>query len=158
MKCILLADDNENDVQLIRMALSKLKGPHEIAVAHDGAEALDFLYYRGSFQSRPKENPTVILLDLKMPRVDGLEVLQQIKGDDSLKTIPVVMFTSSREQTDILKSYQLGVNAYVVKPVDFREFMQVVKDMEVFWIVCNEPPPESNPQNINELQQTTTAE
>ena len=142
IKCILVADDNDNDVQLILMALGRHKSRYQVAVAHDGAEALDYLYRRGEFQSRSAGNPVVILLDLKMPRVDGLEVLRQIKGDPQLKAIPVVMLTSSREESDVHTSYQLGVNAYVVKPVDFQEFLEAIKETEHFWAVLNEPPPE----------------
>jgi CheY-like chemotaxis protein len=141
-KYILLADDNDNDVKLITMALARSRPQPEVAVTHDGAEALDYLYCRETFSARTRRNPDVILLDLKMPLVDGLEVLRQIKNDLRLKTIPVVMLTSSCEETDVLKSYQLGVNAYVVKPVDFKEFLEAIKDTEVFWAARNEAPPD----------------
>ena len=141
IKCILLADDNDNDLKLIRMALARAHPCPEVAVTHDGAEALDYLYCRETFSTRIRRNPDVILLDLKMPLVDGLEVLRQVKSDLELKTIPVVMLTSSSEECDVLKSYQLGVNAYVVKPVDFKEFMEAIKETEIFWTARNESPP-----------------
>jgi CheY-like chemotaxis protein len=141
IKSILLADDNENDIQLVKFALARQDHQHQIAVTHDGAEALDYLYRRGPFSTRAHRNPDVILLDLKMPLVDGLEVLRQVKGDTELRTIPIVMLTSSREERDVLNSYQLGVNAYVVKPVDFKEFVAAIKETEVFWASRNESPP-----------------
>jgi len=109
----------------------------------DGEDALDYLYQRGKFKTRANGNPAVLLLDLKLPKVDGLEVLQQIKTDDRLKMIPVVVLTSSREESDMVTSYQLGVNAYVVKPVDFHEFVNAVKELGIFWALINEPPPGS---------------
>ena len=140
-KRILLVEDNARDVELTLEALSEHKLVNEVVVARDGAEGLDFLYRRGPFGNRVDENPVVILLDLKMPKVDGLEVLQILKSDPQLKTIPVVMLTSSREERDLVKSYQLGVNAYVVKPVDFQQFVEAVKQVGVFWGIINEPPP-----------------
>ena len=107
----------------------------------DGEEALDYLYYRGKFQGRSVENPAVLLLDLKLPKVNGLEVLEKIKSDEALKMIPVVVLTSSREERDMVASYKLGVNAYVVKPVDFHEFVNAIKELGVFWAIINEPPP-----------------
>ncbi len=116
---------------------------NEVVVARDGEEALDYLFCRGKFAARSGENPAVLLLDLKLPKVDGLEVLQQIKSDEKLKMIPVVVLTSSHEEKDMVASYRLGVNAYVVKPVDFHEFVNAIKELGVFWAVINEPPPGS---------------
>jgi DNA-binding response OmpR family regulator len=116
---------------------------NEVVVVTDGEEALDYLYYRGKFQRRSGENPAVLLLDLKLPRVDGLQVLETIKADANLKMIPVVVLTSSREEQDMVRSYKLGVNAYVVKPVDFHEFVNAIKELGVFWAIINEPPPGS---------------
>ena len=116
---------------------------NEVVVARDGEEALDYLFCRGKFENRSSENPAVLLLDLKLPKVDGLEVLQQIKSDDKLKMIPVVVLTSSHEEKDMVASYRLGVNAYVVKPVDFHEFVNAIKELGIFWAVINEPPPGS---------------
>jgi len=148
IKRILLAEDDENDVELTMTALDQHNLANRVDVARDGEEALDYLYRRGKFADRAKGNPVVILLDLKMPKVDGLEVLKQIKSDDQLKMIPVVVLTSSREELDIVKSYELGVNAYVVKPVDFGQFLDSVKKLGLFWAVLNETPPENRmPQN-----------
>jgi CheY-like chemotaxis protein len=141
LRSILLAEDNPNDVELTLAAFSEYNLANEVFVVSDGEEALDYLYQRGRFKERTRGNPAVILLDLKMPKVDGLEVLRTIKQDDNLKKIPVVMLTSSREEADLLCSYQLGVNAYVVKPVGFEAFMNAVKQIGVFWAVFNEPPP-----------------
>jgi len=124
-------------------ALEEYNLANEVVIARDGAEALDYLYCRGTHAARPRENPAVMLLDLKLPKVDGLEVLQAIKSDDKLKMTPVVVLTSSREEKDMVRSYQLGVNAYVVKPVDFHEFVNAIKELGVFWAVINEPPPGS---------------
>ena len=112
-------------------------------ITRDGKEALDYLYRREQFASRPEENPAVVLLDLKLPKVDGLEVLEQIRSDKQLKMIPVVVLTSSHEEKDLLATYQLGVNAYVVKPVDFHEFVNAVKELGMFWAIINQPPPGS---------------
>jgi CheY-like chemotaxis protein len=128
-------------VELSLTALEDYNLANEVVVTHDGAEALDYLYCRGEFVTRPHDNPAVILLDLKLPKIDGLEVLQQIKSDEKLKMIPVVVLTSSREERDMVTSYQLGVNAYVVKPVDFHEFVNAIKELGVFWAVINAPPP-----------------
>jgi CheY-like chemotaxis protein len=141
VKRILLVEDSEHDIELTLAALEAHHVANEIDIAHDGAEALDYLYRRGAFASRSGDPPVVILLDLKMPRVDGLEVLRQIKADPELKKIPVVMLTSSREEQDLVRSYELGVNAYVVKPVNFGQFMDSVKQLGCFWAVINEPPP-----------------
>lgn len=160
-RCLLVVDDSANDVAMTVAALKKQNLPHLIAVANDGAEALDYLYRRGDFQNRDGGQPQAVLLDLKMPRVDGLEVLRQMKGDAELKLIPVIMLTSSREERDVLKCYQLGANAYVVKPVDYRDFVETLKELGVFWTVINEPPPPMAPRPFApaclEPARTTTA-
>jgi DNA-binding response OmpR family regulator len=138
---ILLVEDDPRDTELTMTALEEYNLSNEVVVAADGAEALDYLFCRGKFQRRASENPAVMLLDLKLPKVDGLEVLAQIKSDENLKMIPVVVLTSSREERDMVASYKLGVNAYVVKPVDFHEFVNAVKELGVFWAVINESPP-----------------
>jgi CheY-like chemotaxis protein len=138
---ILMVEDDPRDVELTLTALEDYKLANEVVVCRDGQEALDYLYSRGKFSDRVNENPAVILLDLKLPKVDGLEVLQQIKSDERLRMIPVVMLTSSHEEKDMMQSYKLGVNAYVVKPVDFHEFVNAVKELGVFWAVINQPPP-----------------
>jgi CheY-like chemotaxis protein len=140
---ILIVEDDPNDVELTLTALREYNLANEFVVTHDGAEALDFLYSRGKFSGRSNGNPTVILLDLKLPKVHGLEVLQKIRSDEQLKMIPVVVLTSSNEEKDVMRSYQLGVNAYVVKPVDFHDFVNAVKQLGIFWAVINEPPPSS---------------
>jgi CheY-like chemotaxis protein len=140
---ILIVEDDPNDVELTLTALGEYNLANKVVVTRDGQEALDYLYCRGEFHSRPTDNPAVVLLDLKLPRVDGLEVLQQIKADERLRTIPVVVLTSSHEEKDKVRSYKLGVNAYVVKPVDFHEFVNAVKELGIFWAVINEPPPDS---------------
>lgn len=140
---ILMVEDDPKDVELSLTALEEYNLANEVVVAHDGVEALDYLYCRGEFVGRSKENPAVILLDLKLPNIDGLEVLQQVKSDDNLKLIPVVVLTSSKEEKDMIASYKLGVNAYVVKPVDFHEFVNAIKELGAFWAVINEPPPGS---------------
>ena len=142
-KRILLAEDNPKDVELTLAALDEHNLANEVVVVHDGAEALDYLYRRGKFAMRQADNPAVVLLDIKMPKVDGLEVLRTIKSDANMKTIPVVILTSSREEKDLIESYKLGTNAYVVKPVDFQRFVQAVKELGAFWAVINEPPPRS---------------
>ncbi len=143
LKRILLAEDNPKDVELTLTALDEHNLANEVVVVNDGAEALDYLYCRGKFAMRADNNPAVVLLDLKMPKVDGLEVLRTIKKDDKLKTIPLVILTSSREEKDLVESYKLGVNAYVVKPVNFQQFIEAVKELGSFWAVINEPPPGS---------------
>jgi DNA-binding response OmpR family regulator len=140
---ILLVEDDPKDVELTLTALDEYNLANEVVVASDGEQALDYLYYRGKFMRRAPENPAVLLLDLKLPKVDGLEILKQIKADDKLKRIPVVVLTSSREEKDMVTSYELGVNAYVVKPVDFHEFVNAIKELGIFWAVINEPPPGS---------------
>ena len=140
---ILLVEDDQKDVELTMAALDEYNLANEVVVASDGEQALDYLYYRGKFMRRARENPAVLLLDLKLPKVNGLEVLQQIKSDENLKLIPVAVLTSSHEEKDLVASYKLGVNAYVVKPVDFHEFVNAIKELGVFWAVINEPPPGS---------------
>ena len=139
---ILLVEDDPKDVELMT-ALEEYNLSNEVVVASDGEEALDYLYFRGKFQKRSGDNPAVLLLDLKLPKVDGLQVLEAIKSDEKLKMIPVVVLTSSREERDMVASYRLGVNAYVVKPVDFHEFVNAIKELGVFWAIINEPPPGS---------------
>ena len=143
LKRILLAEDNPKDVELTLTALDEHNLANEVVVVNDGAEALDYLYRRGKYAMRADNDPAVVLLDLKMPKVDGLEVLRTIKKDDNLKTIPLVILTSSREEKDLVESYKLGVNAYVVKPVNFQQFIEAVKELGAFWAVVNEPPPGS---------------
>jgi CheY-like chemotaxis protein len=140
---ILMVEDDPKDVELTLTALEDYKLANEVVVARDGEEALDYLYCRGNFTTRTPDNPAVLLLDLKLPKVDGLEVLQQIKSDEKLRMIPVVVLTSSHEERDMVASYKLGVNAYVVKPVDFHEFINAVKELGIFWAVINQPPPGS---------------
>jgi CheY-like chemotaxis protein len=138
---ILCAEDDERDIELTLGALARQNLANRIVVVRDGAQALDYLYRRGDYESRQGNDPVVVLLDLKMPKVDGLEVLGQIKSDENLKTVPVVVLTSSREEKDLVASYRLGVNAYVVKPVDFDQFINAVKELGLFWAIINEPPP-----------------
>ncbi len=143
LKRILLVEDNDADVELTLEALKETNLANEVIVVRNGEEALDYLFRRGKYAERTPDNPAVILLDLKMPKVDGLQVLKTLKADERLKRIPVVMFTSSREESDTIQSYSLGVNAYVVKPVDFKEFLGAVRQLGVFWALVNEPPPGS---------------
>lgn len=145
LRPILLAEDNPNDVELTLTALHSLNLANEICVVRDGAEALDFVFRRGAYAGRADRMPAVILLDLKMPRVDGLEALRQIRADEKLRALPVVILTSSREESDLVRGYQLGANAYVVKPVDFEAFISAVSQLGVFWALVNEPPPPSAP-------------
>jgi DNA-binding response OmpR family regulator len=140
---ILMVEDDPRDVELSLTALEDYNLANEVIVTRDGEEALDYLYCRGEYETRASGNPAVMLLDLKLPKVDGLEVLKQIKSDAALKMIPVVVLTSSKEEKDMVASYKLGVNAYVVKPVDFHEFVNAIKELGVFWAVINEPPPGS---------------
>jgi len=139
---ILLVEDDPNDVELTLTALTENNLANKVISVRDGEEALDYLYKQGKYASRPDGNPIVILLDLKMPKVDGLEVLRQIKDDPNLSLIPVVVLTSSSMDRDLLESYKLGANAYVVKPVDFYNFIEAVKKLGVFWALVNEPPPD----------------
>jgi CheY-like chemotaxis protein len=141
LKRILVAEDNANDVELTLTAFRENRVANEIVVVRDGAEALDYLYKRNTHQHRPGGNPALLLLDLKMPKVDGIEVLRQVKSDPALRMMPVVVLTSSREEQDLVRTYDLGVNAYVVKPVDFHEFVDAVKLLGGFWAVVNETPP-----------------
>src|SRR6202795_2268863 len=140
---ILIVEDDPNDVELTLTALGEYNLANEVVVTRDGEEALDYLHCRGRYATRASDNPAVMLLDLKLPKVDGLEVLQQIKSDEKLRLIPVVVLTSSHEERDMVASYKLGVNAYVVKPVDFHEFVNAIKELGIFWAIINEPPPGS---------------
>jgi CheY-like chemotaxis protein len=144
---ILMVEDDPKDVELSLTALEDYNLANEVVVVGDGEEALDYLYCRGKYAGRSSDNPAVMLLDLKLPKVDGLEVLQQIKADPNLKMIPVVVLTSSHEEKDMVTSYRLGVNAYVVKPVDFHEFVNAIKELGIFWAVINQPPPSSRASN-----------
>jgi len=144
LKRILLAEDDPNDVELTLTALADYNLANEVHVVKDGAEALDYLFRRGAFADRPAGDPAVVLLDIKMPKVDGVEVLRQIKSDPALHIVPVVILTSSREEVDLMESYRLGANAYVVKPMDFHAFIEAVKELSIFWAVINEPPPNSH--------------
>jgi CheY-like chemotaxis protein len=137
---ILLVEDSEQDVELTLSALGQHNLANEVVVVRDGEQALDYLYARGPFVDRAGGNPVVVLLDIKLPKVDGLEVLQQLRADDALKRTPVVMLTSSREERDIVRSYNLGVNAYVVKPVEFQGFVEAIRELGLFWAVINQPP------------------
>lgn len=141
LKRILLVEDSDNDVQLTLSAFEETKLANEVDVVTDGQQALDYLYRRGAYAMRGQELPAVVLLDLKLPKLNGLEVLAQLKGDPLLKTIPVVMLTSSREEPDLKQAYGLGVNAYVVKPVGFNAFSEALKELGLFWAILNEPPP-----------------
>ena len=142
-----MAEDSQKDVELTLAALEEHNLMNKVDVVSDGAEALDYLYCRGKYRDRGPEPPVVVLLDLKMPKVDGLEVLRTIKQDPQLRALPVVMLTSSREERDLVESYKVGVNAYVVKPVEFQRFVHAIKDLGAFWAVINEPPPAAVPVN-----------
>jgi len=143
LKRILLVEDDPKDVELTLTGLAEYNLANEVVVMGDGEEALDYLYRRGKYQTRHNGNPAVMLLDLKLPKLNGFEVLQQVRSDENLKMIPVVVLTSSNEERDLVRSYKLGVNAYVTKPVDFHEFVNAVRELGVFWAVINEPPPGS---------------
>ena len=143
LKPILLVEDDKRDLELTLVALERSQLANEVIVVRDGAQALDYLLREGDFKMREEGNPAVVLLDLKMPKVNGLEVLQRVRATSSLRSIPVVMLTSSQEESDVVRSYELGVNAYVVKPVEFKEFVAAIADLGVFWAVLNEPPPGS---------------
>ena len=140
---IFLVEDDPKDVELTLTALEEYNLANEVIVARDGEEALEYLYSRGKFKTRSSGNPAVMLLDLKLPKIDGLEVLKQVKSEEKLRMIPIVVLTSSKEEKDMVASYKLGVSAYVVKPVDFHEFVNAIKELGVFWAVINEPPPGS---------------
>jgi CheY-like chemotaxis protein len=140
---ILMVEDDPKDVELTLTALEEYNLANEVVVTRDGEQALDYLHCRGEYKTRSSGNPAVMLLDLKLPKIDGLEVLKQIKSDGELRMIPVVVLTSSKEEKDMVASYKLGVNAYVVKPVDFHEFVNAIKELGAFWAVINEPPPGS---------------
>jgi CheY-like chemotaxis protein len=142
LKKILLVDDNVRDVELTIEALKDHNLANRVVVASDGVEALEYLKFEGPHTHRKRENPCVILLDIKMPRMNGIDVLEVIKQDPSLSVIPVVMLTSSREEPDLKRCYELGANAYVVKPVNFRDFIDAVKQVGVFWGLINEIPPD----------------
>lgn len=142
LKRILLVEDSRNDVELILTALSENSIANEVVVVRDGEEALDYLYRRGLFRLRMEGNPVVILLDLKLPKIDGVEVLAALKSDPVLRLIPVVVLSSSQEEPDLIRCYELGTNAYVVKPIDFGAFVEVIKHVGLFWAVVNQPPPE----------------
>jgi CheY-like chemotaxis protein len=141
LKPILLVEDNPKDIELTLAALEQGQLANDVVIARDGAEALDFLYRQGSYAGRATLDPAVVLLDLKLPKKDGLEVLAAVKSNPDLRHTPIVMLTSSREESDLVRSYELGVNAFVVKPVGFREFFEAIQDLGVFWAVLNEPPP-----------------
>ena len=143
LKTILLVEDNPYDVELTLNALEEDELANRISVVRDGIEAMEYLQYEGKYAQRIHENPAVILLDIKMPRMNGLEVLSAIRSDAKLKFIPVVMLTSSRQEADLKKSYELGTNAYVVKPVDFKAFNNALKPLGVFWTLLNELPPQT---------------
>ncbi len=140
LKRILLVEDDERDIDLTLAAFAEINIANKIDIVRDGEEALDYLYKRANYKKRTSGNPVVILLDLKMPKVDGLEVLKQIKENDKLRNIPVVILTSSKMESDLIISYELGVNAYVVKPVDFDNFMTAIKELGSFWALLNETP------------------
>jgi CheY-like chemotaxis protein len=143
LRTILLAEDNPKDVELTLEALAEHNLANHVIVVRDGVEAMEYLQCQGKHKLRKPELPAVLLLDIKMPRMDGIEVLRAVRNDPGLKILPVVMLTSSREEQDLIKSYELGVNAYVVKPVDFKDFIQAVKEIGVFWAIINEMPQES---------------
>jgi CheY-like chemotaxis protein len=140
LKRILLVEDDPKDIELTLNALSEYNLANDIVIARDGVEALDYVYRRGTFAQRSEGNPIVILLDLKMPRLDGVQVLRQLKSDEQMRFVPVVILTSSRESSDLEEAYRLGVNAYVVKPVRFAEFVEAVKGIGMFWALINQPP------------------
>jgi CheY-like chemotaxis protein len=142
LRRILLAEDNDNDLELTLTALREKRVANEIVVVRDGAQAWDYLCAQGPYADRGEGNPAVVLLDLKMPKVDGLELLRRMRQDARFRAVPVVVLTSSREERDIVQSYELGVNAFVVKPVAFEEFLEAVKNLGLFWAVLNEPPPD----------------
>jgi CheY-like chemotaxis protein len=141
LRPILLVEDNPRDLELTLEALRRCQIANDIIVVRDGAEAVDFLFRKNRFADRPERDPAVVLLDLKLPKLDGLEVLERVKNDPAHRQIPIVMLTSSREESDLVRSYQLGVNAFVVKPVEFSAFFEAIRDLGVFWAILNETPP-----------------
>ena len=143
LRPILLVEDSPKDLELTLAALEKCQLANPIVVARDGEEALNYLYGKGPYEGRSNRDPTVVLLDLKLPKIDGLEVLQKVKSDPDLRHTPIVMLTSSREEQDLVRSYELGVNAFVVKPVEFTEFFKAIQDLGIFWAILNEPSPRS---------------
>jgi CheY-like chemotaxis protein len=143
LKPILLVEDDPRDLELTLVALERSQLANEVIIVRDGEAALEYLQRSGQYAGRAEGNPAVVLLDLKLPKVNGLEVLQTVRTTEPLRSIPVVMLTSSHEETDVLRSYQLGVNAYVVKPVEFKQFVEAIADLGIFWAVLNEPPPGS---------------
>lgn len=143
LRPILLVEDSPKDLELTLAALEKCQLANPLVVARDGEEALNYLYGKGPYEGRLNRDPTVVLLDLKLPKIDGLEVLQKVKSDPDLRHTPIVMLTSSREEQDLVKSYELGVNAFVVKPVEFTEFFKAIQDLGIFWAILNEPSPRS---------------
>jgi len=143
LKPILLVEDDARDLELTLVALERSQLANDVVVLRDGAQALDYLTRQGDHADRPEGNPAVLLLDLKLPKVSGLEVLRTVRATPELRSMPVVMLTSSHEESDVVQSYELGVNAYVVKPVEFKEFVAAIADLGVFWAVLNEPPPGS---------------
>ncbi len=143
LKPILIVEDNPNDLELTINALEKSRLANEVIIARDGAEAADYLFRRNTYADRPAGNPAVVLLDLKLPKIDGLELLRMVRENEEIGRTPIVLLTSSREERDVVNGYRLGVNAYVVKPVVFSEFVQAIQDLGVFWAVINEPPPGS---------------
>lgn len=143
VKRILLVEDRQHDIELILAALAENHLANEVMILRNGAEALDYLYLRGPSELQAESNPAVVLLDIKLPKIDGLEVLRQMKSDPALRSIPIVILSSSREDQDLVKSYGLGANAYVVKPVNFQEFVEVIKQVVLFWGMINQPPPRS---------------
>ena len=144
LKPILLVEDDPRDLELTLVALERSQLANEVVIVRDGEAALEYLQRQGPYAERPEGNPAVVLLDLKLPKVNGLEVLQVVRSTEGLRSVPVVMLTSSHEETDVLRSYELGVNAYVVKPVEFKQFVEAIADLGIFWAVLNEPPPGSS--------------
>lgn len=140
LKRILLAEDDQKDIELTLIALEEINLANKVDVVKDGEEALDYLFKRAQYKNRKNGNPVVVMLDLKMPKVDGLEVLKQIKESDLLHNIPVVILTSSKMESDLLTSYNLGTNAFIVKPVEYEAFVKAVKELGSFWAILNESP------------------
>ncbi len=150
IKRILLVEDNANDIELILTGLAENNLANEVIVVRDGEEALDYLFRRGIFRLRREGHPILVMLDLKLPKIDGLEVLAQMKSTPDLRQIPVVILTASREESDLISSYNLGVNGYVIKPLDFHEFVDAIKSLGLFWAVVNQPPPGYEPAVVRE--------